>query len=274
MERSQAEIHTGDNAQRARSNPFLAAYRVLLLIPPTLFCITACLITKTTARSREASLAACARWTHRWFRAGARITGFDVQHRGALPAPGAFIAPNHLGYCDIIAIGSLVQTLFVAKIDVESWPVMGYLFRSSEQIGVPRSRAKGLAVATAALGERLSQNCSVCVFLEGTSSGGDSVRSFHGALLQPAIEQGAAIVPTCLTWQIDTPDGLVSEDIAYWKDHAFAAHFWRLLGLRRVRVLIQFGAPITLAADSDRKAAAEEVRASVVALYTQGAEAV
>ncbi|MEX2015681.1 MAG: lysophospholipid acyltransferase family protein, partial [Candidatus Hydrogenedentales bacterium] len=191
--------------------------------------------------------------------------GIHVRYDGIVPQPGSFIAPNHLGYTDVIALGAVVKCFFVAKRDIEHWPFIGLLFRVTEQIGVPRGRSHCLLDAYQKINERLKDRQSVCVFLEGTSTGGSEVREFHGALLQVAINAAAPVVPTAIRWQSDSDDMDIAEDVAYWKDHAFVPHLWRLLGLRGINVLITFGRPISSAA-YDRKALAKTARQEVVKL--------
>ena len=220
---------------------------------------------RTLARNRLARREVVQQWTQRWLRACARIAGIRVHHEGVVPQAGSFIAPNHLGYTDVMALGSVVKCFFVAKRDVERWPFIGTLFRITEQIGVPRARSHGLLDAYQKINERLKDHQSVCVFLEGTSTGGNEVREFHGSLLQVAINAAAPVVPTAIRWEAETEDLDVAEDVAYWKDHSFVPHLWRLLGLRGINVYITFGKPISSAA-YDRKALAETARKEVVKL--------
>ena len=199
---------------RSRSNPLLACVRALGIVGWIAVCLTGCLVFSFLARSRKSAFAACARWTHYWFWGGARVMGLNVESRGVIPPPGSLIAPNHLGYVDVIAVGSLTPCLFVAKLDVESWPLVGFLFRASRHVGSPRGWARGVAAAASGVAERLREGSSVCVFLEGTSTGGDRVLPFHGPMMQPAIDTCAPVVPTSLTWRVARPGISVSEDVA------------------------------------------------------------
>ena len=250
---------------RARSNHALAAMRSLVLGVITVIFLALCVLQRTIARNRLARREVVQVWTQRWLRVCSRVAGIRVKHEGVIPQEGSFITPNHLGYTDVLALGSIVKCFFVAKRDVERWPFIGTLFRATEQIGVPRSRSHGLLDAYQRINERLKDKQSVCVFLEGTSTGGGEVREFHGSLLQVAINAAAPVVPTAIRWDVDGEDIDVSEDVAYWKDHVFVPHLWRLLGLRGITVRITFGKPISSAA-YDRKALAETARKEVVKL--------
>jgi 1-acyl-sn-glycerol-3-phosphate acyltransferase len=196
-------------------------------------------------RDPRARAETSARWTGYWARYCCRAAGFRVDCRGELPRNGSLIVPNHLGYADVLAVGSCVACFFVAKLDVERWPFIGTLFRVSHNIGVPRTRAKALIETTRQIEDRLRNGASVCVFLEGTSSGGTRLLPFYAPLVQPAIDADAPVVPVAIRWTADDAKIDIAEDVAYWRpEHTFGPHAWRLLGLRGVRAEIEFGRPI------------------------------
>lgn len=263
---------SADERLRAGSNPIRAAWRLAYLLAGTFGFVVAWLVVRPPASNPPARLVAARRWTSRWLAHCARSLGLRVIATGNRPPDGSLIAPNHLGYADVVALGSVLPCFFVAKIDVESWPLVGYLFKTSHNIGVPRVRAKALVETTRRITERLRAGHSVCVFLEGTSSGGGTLLPFYPPLVQPAIDAGAPVVPVALHWRPTSPAIDVAEDIAYWKDHTFGPHAWRLLGLKGICVEIEFGEPI-LPAHHTRKSLAERAHAEVARLCGYSATA-
>lgn len=230
---------------RARSSVLRAAGRVALIFIGSCVFLVVWLGVKRTARSREHLYELAARWTGHWARYCCRAAGFGVTVAGIPPRNGMLLAPNHLGYADVLAIGSLVPCFFVAKLDVASWPFIGTLFTISHNIGVPRARVKALLEATSQIEDRLRAGQSVCVFLEGTSSGGNRLLPFYPPLVQPAIEAGAPVCPIAIHWIPRDPAINICEDIAYWREeHTFGPHAWRLLGFSGIRAEIRFGGPI------------------------------
>jgi 1-acyl-sn-glycerol-3-phosphate acyltransferase len=238
---------------------------LVYLLVGTFGFILAWLVLRPPASRPEARIAAARVWTSRWLAHCARSLGLRVTVTGKRPPDGSLIAPNHVGYVDVVALGSVLPCFFVAKIDVESWPLVGFLFKTSHNIGVPRVRAKALVETTRRVAERLRAGHSVCVFLEGTSSGGGSLLPFYPPLVQPAIDAGAPVVPVALRWRPTSPAIDVAEDIAYWKDHTFGPHAWRLLGLTGICVEVEFGDPIP-PADFTRRSLAERAHAEVARL--------
>jgi 1-acyl-sn-glycerol-3-phosphate acyltransferase len=218
-------------------------------------------VVRLCSRRPEPLYRRAALWTHRWVRTLRAIAGFEVTTKGPLPAPGSLLAPNHIGYVDVFAVGSVLPCFFVAKVDVESWPFIGTLFRSSQCIGVPRSRVKALVEVTRRVADRLKLGHSVVVFLEGTSTGGDWLRPFYPPLAQPAIDANAPLTPVAIRWSTASGAVDIAENIAYWKDHTFATHAWRLMGLRGIRAEIAFGEPISPAGHTRKSLAAAAERA-------------
>jgi len=254
----------GGHARRARSNPFLAVYRLLMFVAVTIYWYVILIVGRLVRRNPVQRRIWAQRIAHNWFQTCVRLIGLRVTHSGTLPLlPGSTLAPNHIGYGDIFALGSVVECVYVAKSDMFSWPLFGTLMRASGQIAVRRKRARGLLAAAAEMKERLEAGQSVCVFLEGTSSGGTGVLPFHGSMLQPAIDARAQIVPVAMCWHAHTEGVDVAEDVAYWKDHVLVPHVWRFLGLRGIEVEIVFGEPIP-SEGRDRATLAPEVERQVL----------
>lgn len=252
----------GNDVRRARSNYFLAVFRLLLFVAVTIHWYVVLWMVRLAYRGPDDRRMWAQRIAKNWFQTCISLIGLRVTHSGPLPAPGSAIAPNHVGYGDIFALGSVVDCVYVAKSDMWSWPLFGTLLRISEQIAVGRQRTGGLLAAAREMKARLESGQSVCVFLEGTSSSGKEVLRFHGSMLQPAIDARAPIIPVALCWYARTDGVDVAEDVAYWKDHVLVPHLWRFLGLRGIGVEIVFGDPIA-SEGRDRTALAAEVECHV-----------
>ena len=113
-----------------------------------------------------------ARWTRRWARWMAAVCGIEVSSSGPLPPPGALLAPNHTGYVDVLALGALLCCFFAPKAEAAQWPLIGPLIRASEQVTIVRRRGRSVLDAAQQIQRRLALGERVCIFLEGTSSGG------------------------------------------------------------------------------------------------------
>lgn len=230
-------------SKTAKWSPLLAVYRLGTVCAVTLlfYCLF-WLQVRFAAQGHELTVAK--RWTRRWFKALVRILGFQIESNIAHVPSNALLVPNHSGYVDDIALVSLVECFIVGKMEVTSWPVIGRLFCSTYQISVSRDDYRGLDEAVARVSERLLAGHTVCVFPEGTSTGNDCMLPFRSPMFEAALLARAPVVPVGIRWSATDPNIQIAEDVAYWKDHVFAKHAWRLLGLRGIRAKIVFGEPL------------------------------
>jgi len=72
--------------------------------------------------------------------------GIRVETLGALPAAAPrFVVSNHVSWTDIVALASVAPLVFLAKSEVASWPVLGFLARLQGTVFVPRGSRKDIA---------------------------------------------------------------------------------------------------------------------------------
>lgn len=249
----------------ARSSPLLSAWRIGVFVVWSLIHLLLYLSARALAGTPQGKAAASTRWSNRWARAACPMLGVKVTTRGALPPGPVLMAPNHLGYLDILVVMGAAPCFLLTRADVGRWPGIGLLARASGQPFVTRQRGRDVADSARQIGERLDVGQSVAVFLEGTSSGGDRVLPFMPSLVEPARARQLPIVPVALRWRPTDPAIDLGEDIAYWKDHEFGPHAWRALGLRGMAVEVAFGEAIATAG-RDRKSLAAEARRAVALL--------
>ena len=252
-------------SQRAFSNPLRALWRLVAALAVTLYYIVRFHLTAIFRRGDASRHERSLWYTQHWARRLAWIMGLRISIKGEPPRQASLLTPNHMGYCDIIALASNIRTFFVAKAEIASWPLIGYIFRKSDHIIVSREDPRVLPDTIAEVRGRLEARHSVCVFLEGTSTGGDGVLPFMPPLTQAARAAAVDIVPVGVRWTPSDARIEVAEDIAYWKDHSFGPHAWRLLGFKRLEGEIAFGEPIGSDGRS-RVELAEAARSRVVEL--------
>lgn len=91
-----------------------------------------------------------AAWLHRWCRVALYLLGARVDCRGTIPRSGLLVS-NHLSYLDIIVYSSIQPCLFVAKSEVERWPLFGWLARAAGSIFVNRNRRSDAEAAVGSI---------------------------------------------------------------------------------------------------------------------------
>jgi len=249
----------------APSSALLAALRIAALALFSTAILALYLLVRLVVRNRAARLRIAPKWIRAWCRGSSMIIGLKCHVHGAIPTGPALLAPNHMGYADFLVFGGATPCFILSRADLRSWPGIGALVAASENPTVTRRRGRDIRESAAQMTERLAIGKPILVFLEGTSTGGDRVLPFMPSFLQPVIDSGAPIVPIGLQWQARDPRVNIAEDVAYWKDHKFGPHTWRLLGMRGITAHIRIGEPIHPNGKS-RRQLAEETRNAVCEL--------
>jgi 1-acyl-sn-glycerol-3-phosphate acyltransferase len=192
-----------------------------------------------------------------------RVLGVKLASTGTPPAEGALIVANHLSYLDVLVLGALAPTVFVAKKEVSGWPVFGGLARRAGTLFIDRGRVRDAARVGAEMAEALRAGVNVAVFLEGTSTDGGGVGRFKSALLEPAIAAGWPLVPAGLDYTAAAGVS-VAKEIAWWGDMELGPHLANLTTVPWVRAHVAWGC--ARGAAGERKALAGELREAVLAL--------
>ena len=200
-----------------------------------------------------------ARWlTTLYHRLLAAILGIRVVIKGR-PASGPLIVlANHASWIDIVAIASIVPVAFVAKREVRTWPVIGWLARLQRSVFIDRDRHRTIAVAQRDIASRIRSGYAVVIFPEGTSTDGTVVLPFRPALIESArgvfgfddAIEAVSIQPLAITYVG------YGERTAVWERDdptPFFLHLVRFLASPGVRVLIEWGDPIDFVRTSNRK---------------------
>jgi 1-acyl-sn-glycerol-3-phosphate acyltransferase len=192
-----------------------------------------------------------------------RVLGIDVERRGAPSAerPTLFVA-NHITYIDISVISGLIETSFVAKREIASWPLFGWLAKLQQTVFVGRRRA-GVAEEADDLGRHLAAGRSLVLFAEGTSCDGQRVQPFKSSLLAvaEAAPGGKTIAVQPVTIAYPRLDGMplgraYRPMVAWFGDMTLPDHMFEMLALGRLTAVVEFHEPVTLARFGSRKALA------------------
>lgn len=230
-----------------------AVYAVLL--------ITLAVIRRTSRRR--------ARWQafmlHRWAQIAAFILGLKIDASYNAPAAPFLLVSNHLSYVDVVVFASQLDCLFVAKKDVESWPIVGSLCRSVGTIFIDRRNRHDLARVNDEIAKALVDGRGVILFAEGTSSKGSSVLPFRSSLLEAAARYAFPVSYAAVSYRVLDDDPPASLSVCWWGDMTFASHFAELLRLRRIQSTVSFGSS-EIRAD-DRKVLAERLWFEVNKLF-------
>ncbi len=178
---------------------------------------------------------------------------------------------NHISYLDIPLIGSTLKASFVAKSDVASWPVFGYLSKLQQTAFISRS-STDVRKGTNLLNTMLNEGKSLIIFPEGTSTEGTEVIPFKSSLFSVITNsevEELTIQPMTLSMKTVNgrfPSNQNERDIYAWHrnmDTSLASHLWRFAKGKGAIITLSFHSPINTKKFSDRKTLAKECHSTV-----------
>lgn len=204
------------------------------------------------------------------------LLDLHVEVRGSMSTarPTLFVC-NHTSYLDISVLGSIIRGSFVAKTEVANWPFFGFLAKLQRTVFVDRQRRSTTHRQRDELMRRLEAGDNLILFPEGTSNDGNRTLPFRSALFGVAEQKVAngkreplplTIQPVSLAYVRlnGMPIGRsLRPYFAWYGDMDLVSHLWRVAGLGRIVVVLEFHPPVTLADFASRKGLAEHCQRMV-----------
>ncbi|HEY4547017.1 MAG TPA: lysophospholipid acyltransferase family protein [Pedomonas sp.] len=188
-----------------------------------------------------------------------RAMGMKVDVIGA-PVEGqpTLFAANHISWVDIPVLGTQILGSFVAKAEVGQWGMVGRLSDLQRTIYVERERRTRSREQSNEIAERMAAGHSIILFPEGTSTSGRTVKPFKSSLFAIAENDAVDVTVQPVTVAYTHINGLPvlrssRHKIAWVGDMDLAPHAWELLGLGKIRALIQFHEPVQRSDFANRK---------------------
>ena len=190
-----------------------------------------------------------------------RIAGVRVQVEGKISKlrPLMLVA-NHTSYLDIFVLGSLVPLSFTPKIEIRSWPIIGFFCVLADCVFIER-RPTDMQRAQKEMGDRLSNGKVLALFPEGTTGDGFNVMPFKSGFLSLVEDHDLPLQPVSIAY---TGIGGVPlsaatrEKVAWIGEASFVDHFWRMLKMPSVEVLVTMYEVERIGNYEDRKALAKQ----------------
>ena len=166
------------------------------------------------------------------FRAVLVAMGVRLVVSGSIPGPGrgALVVNNHTSWLDIVAVNAVRPMRAVAKLDIRSWPVLGWLVSSAKSVYVDREHITTLPGTVTTLADALRDGAMVNVTPEGTTWCGLTHGRFRPALFQAAIDGGVPVLPVALRFRLK--DGTRTTAPAFIGDETIIDSVKRTAALR------------------------------------------
>lgn len=185
------------------------------------------------------------RWRHavvrRWARGLAWIVGMRTRVIGRPPAAPFFLVSNHLSYADIILLLTELDTVFVAKSEMRSWPVLGPLAHLFGSIWVNRAVRRDAVRVLDLIDDAVARGDGVVLFAEGTTSRGDGLLPMRPALFDWAAREQYPVHYAALSYRTAPGSVPAHHAVCWWGDAPFGPHAWELCRLPGFEAIISFG---------------------------------
>ncbi|MFA7680071.1 MAG: lysophospholipid acyltransferase family protein [Pigmentiphaga sp.] len=207
------------------------------------------------------------RYTRRWSRCLLAACGVSVAvHGRPVQEQAALLVSNHVSWLDIFVINSQRAASFIAKQEIRSWPLIGWLVAGVGTIFIDRGNRQAVQGVAEQMRQRFAQRRLVGLFPEGTTSDGLRVLPFHASLMAAAANMEMTLYPIALRYAVNGERSILP---AYYGDQSFGRNLWILLGLAAVEVELHYLPAIEVQSGMDRKVLASLIHQRIAALVEQ-----
>jgi len=196
------------------------------------------------------------------------VLNIKVKTEGNTPQAPFFLVSNHISYIDIIPLYLNVKCTFVAKKEVRSWPVLGFMVKTMGVIFVDRSRKRDVTRVNEIMSRSLNKYQGMVLFPEGTTSNGESLLPFRPSLLDFPATKNIPVYYCTIHYKTaeEKGDPPAEKSVCFYGARdPFHTHVFKLAKNHRIDCEIRFcDTPIQ---SSDRKELAQELRAGMQRIF-------
>lgn len=165
-----------------------------------------------------------------------KILAVKITVKGPIPTETCILMANHRTYYDAVAILKDVLAFPIGKIEVQSWPLIGYIASLTGVLFVDRSNKESRSGTIYAMNQKLKEGFSIFNTPEGTTHDKPTTISFHPGTFVAAAKNKIPVVPIAIEYQL-------VED-AWIGDDTFIRHFIQCFGKWNTHIKITYLEPI------------------------------
>ena len=116
-----------------------------------------------------------------------KVFNLEVEVHGEIAKQPALWVSNHISWLDIAVLGSGARVFFLAKAEIEKWPLLGKLAKGGGTLFIKRGSGDSVRIREQ-ITDFLKQDIPVLFFPEATTSDGSRIKKIYGRILGAAIE--------------------------------------------------------------------------------------
>ena len=203
-----------------------------------------------------------------WSKGMCVVLNIRVETEGEPPKAPFFLVSNHLSYIDIIPLYLNLNCTFVAKKEVRSWPLLGFMVKTMGVIFIDRSRKRDVTRVNEILSKSLNRYQGIILFPEGTTSGGEELLSFRPSLLDYPASEEIPVFYSTINYKTAEEKGDISANKSvcfYGARDPFHKHVLKLAKNRRIDCKIRFcSEPVQC---GDRKELAQKLHSGMSRIF-------
>ncbi len=201
----------------------------------------------------------------RWSRRLLAILNMElkIQGQALLPSTPYLLASNHISWLDIHVINAFQPIRFVAKSEVASWPIFGWMAKQLLTVFIRRDSSRHARQVVGQVAEVLKTE-SICIFPEGTSTAGDVVLVFKPNLFESASVARVPVFPLAIQY-VSSLTGKRSYSPAFIGDMGLLESMAKIIQNRHLRAELSILQPLAMAASElhDRKLLAQHSQEAI-----------
>tara|TARA_B100000401_G_scaffold437170_1_gene382153 strand:+ start:7506 stop:8288 length:783 start_codon:yes stop_codon:yes gene_type:complete len=133
---------------------------------------------------------------------------------------GTLYIANHVSWFDILCLGSVLNARFIAKKEVASMGIFGFLAKLSNTFFIDNSSKNMIFQYNNFIKDKLLNGESLILFPEGTTSDGNSIKKFKSSLFECINSSDRLIkvqpISICYVRKNNLPMGMYSRRFIAW----------------------------------------------------------
>ena len=194
-----------------------------------------------------------------YFRGLVLLFGIKINHTGKPHTKNTLFISNHTSYLDIVILGSKLNALFVAKSEINNWPIINKLTKIAKTIFINRQDLRKAGNQVNKISNELYSGYNIIIFPEGTSNDGNKVLPFKSSLFEIIKSkklEDFKIQPVSISYC--SMDGIPINRFfrpffAWYGGMDLTTHAWNFFGLGNCEIKLNFHRARTFSSFKNRK---------------------
>jgi len=193
-----------------------------------------------------------------WSRGICSILNMKLRVEGIAPEAPFVVVSNHVSYLDVVPLYGVLDCTFIAKKEIRSWPLIGFMAKTLGVIFIDRTLRSDVDRVNREQMNNLNEYQGVLIFPEGTTSDGSSILRLRSPLLQTAIDIGLPVHVVTLYYETADSDKPATDSICWHNDISLGKHALMMAKTTRIECVVSINdEPVS---GTNRKVLVEELQ--------------